>query len=231
MRVLGLIPARGGSKGIPRKNARLLAGKPLVLYTVEAALAASRLARVVVTTDDAEIATIARSGRAETPFMRPAQLARDDTPMLPVIRHAIAELQSRGDTFDAICLLQPTNPLRPASLIDECVDVLEARACSAVVTVLPVPSAHNPHWVYMSAADGTLRLFSGAREPVTRRQDLPSAYHREGSVYVTRTAVLREGSLYGASLVGVRVDPALSVNIDDAADWERAERMLETVRV
>jgi CMP-N-acetylneuraminic acid synthetase len=231
MRVLGLIPARGGSKGIPRKNARLLGGRPLLLYTADAALAASRLTRVVLTTDDEEIAEIGRSAGLETPFMRPAALAQDDTPMLPVIQHAIDALEARGDTFDAVCLLQPTNPLRSAGLIDTCIELLDVRSCSAVVTVLEVPTAHNPNWVYVPAADGTLRLFSGAKAPVTRRQDLPPAYHREGSVYVTRTSVLRQGSLYGDTLMGVVVDAAQSVNIDDEADWDRAERLLETARV
>lgn len=190
-----------------------------------------RLTRVVLTTDDEEIAAIGRSAGLETPFLRPPALAQDDTPMLPVVLHALEEMLARGESFEAVCLLQPTNPLRSSAIIDECIDVLEARACSAVVTVLAVPAAHNPHWVYVHSPDGTLRLFSGATEPVGRRQDLPLAFHREGSVYVTRTSVLRDGSLYGDALVGVVVDRSRSVNIDDDADWRRAERLLETVRV
>ncbi len=231
VRVLGLVPARGGSKGIPRKNAKLLAGRPLLAYTADAALGARSLTRVVLSTDDEALAAIGRAAGLEVPFMRPPALAQDNTPMLPVIQHAVNEMQRLGAEYDAVCLLQPTHPLRSSALIDRCVELLCSHDCSAVMTVLSVPAAHNPHWVYVATVDGTLRLFTGAKEPVSRRQDLQPAYHREGSVYVTRTSVIREGSLYGGSLLGVEVDPLQSVNIDDETDWARAEQMIEIVRV
>src|ERR1041384_5143897 len=111
MRVLGLIPARGGSKGVPRKNIRLLAGKPLLQYTAEAALSARKLARVILTTDDEEIAETGRQCGLEVPFLRPAELAQDDTPTLPVMQHVVDWLEKQGEAYEAICLLQPTNPL------------------------------------------------------------------------------------------------------------------------
>jgi CMP-N-acetylneuraminic acid synthetase len=227
MRVLGLIPARGGSKGVPRKNVRLLCGKPLLQYTAEAALMAKRLARVVLSTDDEEIAAVGRRCGLEVPFRRPGHLAEDTTPMLPVVQQAVRWMEAEGHFFDAICLLQPTNPLRRAGDIDACIELLEAGGADAVVTVLPVPEEYNPHWVYFQGEDGSLRLSTGERWPISRRQDLPPAFHREGSVYVTRRNVLMEGdSLYGRRLVGYCLSAERSVNIDSVEDWERAEKLL-----
>jgi CMP-N-acetylneuraminic acid synthetase len=227
MRVLGLIPARGGSKGVPRKNVRALLGKPLLQYTADAALSSLRLARVVLSTDDAEIAEMGRACGLETPFLRPVDLAQDDTPTLPVVIHAISWLEARGDRFDAVCLLQPTNPLRRSGDIDACIDLLEATGADAVVSVLPVPAEHNPHWVYFEGKDGLLRLSTGEQAPLPRRQDLPPAFHRDGSVYVTRRdVVMQQDSLYGDSLVGYVMDPRRTVNIDSLEDWERAEALL-----
>lgn len=227
MTVLGLIPARGGSKGVPRKNARRLAGRPLLAYTAEAAHGARRLTRVVLSTDDPEIAEIGFQCGLDVPFVRPADLARDETPMLPVVLHAVGALQAAGERFDAICLLQPTNPLRTSADIDGCIELLESSGADAVVTVLPVPAEYNPHWVYFEATDATLALSTGALDPIPRRQELPAAYHREGSVYVTRTDVLvSKRSLYGERIVGYKLDPSRSVNIDGIDDWGRAERLL-----
>jgi CMP-N-acetylneuraminic acid synthetase len=227
MRVLGLIPARGGSKGVPRKNVRPLCGKPLLAYTAESALAARTLARVVLSTEDEEIACIGRELGLDVPFMRPLELARDDTPMLPVVQHAVRTLEESGDRCDAICLLQPTNPLRRAEDIDACIAELERTGADAVVTVLPVPAEHNPHWVYFVSGDGMLRLSTGEATPIPRRQELPPAYHREGSVYVTRRDTLMErDSLYGDRVAGYAMEPARSVNIDDLEDWARAEQLI-----
>lgn len=228
MRVLGLIPARGGSKGIPRKNIRHLCGKPLLQYTAEAALGARGLARVVLSTEDPEIAAVGRSCGIEVPFLRSPELALDATPTLPVVQHAVRMLESEGDHFDAICLLQPTHPLRRPDDIDTCIALLEESGADAVATVLPVPPHYNPHWVYFRGKDGQLHLSTGEEHPISRRQDLPPAYHREGSVYVTRRDVVMEGnSLYGRRLVGFEIDPERSVNIDTEWDWTRASRHLQ----
>lgn len=227
MNVLGIIPARGGSKGIPRKNIRLLWGKPLLQYTAEAALASRRLSQVILSTDDPEIAEVGRECGLEVPFLRPSELAQDNTPTLPVVQHAILFLEEHGAEFDAICLLQPTHPLRPPAHIDTCIALLESTGADAVVTVLPVPAEHNPHWVYLADAAGNLRLSTGERAPVPRRQDLPPAFHREGSVYVTRRDVIvQKNSLYGDRLVGFPVRSDESVNLDTEADWERATQLL-----
>ncbi len=226
-RVLGLVPARGGSKGVPRKNIRPLHGRPLLQYTAEAARAARRLERVVLSTEDEEIAQIGRSCGLEVPFLRPDELALDETPMLPVVVHALRWLEERGDVFDAVCLLQPTNPLRRPEDIDACIEVLEQKDADAVVTVLPVPAEYNPHWVYFQCEDGCIHLATGEAAPIGRRQDLPPAYHREGSVYVVRRdVVLQQNSLYGRHLVGYEIDARRSVNVDSLADWARAEQLL-----
>lgn len=227
MRVLGLIPARGGSKGVSRKNARSLAGKPLLQWTVEAALQAKRLTSVVVSTEDLEIAAIARQCGAVVPFVRPAEFATDDAPTLPVVQHAIRALESSGELFDAVCLLQPTHPFRRATLIDNCVELLETTSADAVISVMRVPTEYNPHWVYFKGADGSLSLSTGEKEPVHRRQLLPAAFHREGSVYVTKRDVLIEkNSLYGERVVGYELSEQNAIDIDTPADWARAEVLM-----
>jgi CMP-N-acetylneuraminic acid synthetase len=229
--VLGVITARGGSKGVPRKNLRPLGGKPLLAWTAEAALAAKRLTRVILSTEDEEIAEVGRSCGVEVPFLRPAELALDATPTLPVLQHAAATLERRGARFDAVCLLQPTSPLRLPEDIDGCVELLERSGADAVATLCPVPPEFNPHWVYFENGNGFFRLSTGETAPVPRRQELPAAYHRDGSVYVTRRNVLMEGnSLYGTKLAGYIVDPKRRVNIDTPADWERAEALIEAAR-
>jgi CMP-N-acetylneuraminic acid synthetase len=141
-------------------------------------------------------------------------------------------METLGDRFDAVCLLQPTNPLRRAEDIDACIELLKESEADAVVTVLPVPAEHNPHWVYFTDEKGALRLSTGETDPISRRQDLPSAYHREGSVYVTRRSVVMEdNSLYGRRLVGHMMDPDRCVNIDTLSDWARAEQLLSVARV
>jgi CMP-N,N'-diacetyllegionaminic acid synthase len=226
MRVLGLVPARGGSRGVPRKNIKLLCGKPLLAYTADAALSAGRLSRVVLSTEDPEIAEVGRRLGLDVPFLRPANLAQDETPMLPVVVHALEWLKERGEAYDAVCLLQPTNPLRRSEDIDACIELLEASGADSVIAVLPVPPEHNPHWVYLEDAQGRLHLSTGESTPIGRRQDLPAAFHREGSVYVTRCGVVLGGSLYGSAVVGYRVEAGRSVNIDTPEDWRRAEDAL-----
>ena len=227
MKALGIIPARGGSQGVPRKNIRLLCGKPLLQYTAEAALAAKHLSRIILSTEDEEIAEIGRTCSLEVPFQRPAELARDDTPMLSVVQHAVKWVEDRGDRYDFICLLQPTNPLRRAEDIDACLTMLAEGDMDSVVSVLPVPHDYNPHWVYLLDQEGLLRLSTGESTPYPRRQELPPAFHREGSVYVTRRDVLmKDNSLYGKRTIGYVMDPNRHVNIDGPDDWKAAEQLL-----
>lgn len=231
-RVLGLVPARAGSKGVPGKNTRPLGGRPLLAHTADAALAATGLDRVVLSTDDPAIARLGEELGLDVPFLRPAALAGDTTPMLAVLQHALDELDRLdgpgGDgPWNAVCLLQPTSPFRPPGLVDRCVERFEATGADAVVTMVPVPPEHNPHWVYEPGPDGRLRLATGEAEPITRRQDLPPAYHRDGSVYVFAAAGVRAGRPYGTHVEAVLADPADVVNIDTPEDWARAEARWE----
>src|SRR5215831_4479189 len=219
MRVLGLVAARGGSKGVVGKNIRPLRGKPLLEYTAEAALSASLLSRVILSTDSEDIAGVGRQCGLEVPFLRPPELAKDETPSLPVVQHALRWVETCGESYDAVCLLQPTSPLRRPGQIDGCITMLTASEADSVITVLPVPDAYNPHWVYIPDEKGLLRLSTGESNPIPRRQELPAAFHREGSVYVTRrNVVLESGSLFGNRVVGYVVDEQRSVNIDTLDD-------------
>jgi len=228
LRVLGIIPARGGSKGVPRKNIRSLCGKPLLSYTAESARAAKRLTRVILSTEDEEIAEVGKALGLDVPFMRPVELAQDNTPTMPVVLHALKSLEEIGETYNAVCLLQPTCPLRRAKDVDGCIELLERSGADSVITVLPVPDTYNPKWVYWRSANGSMALSTGEREPVPRRQDLPPAFHREGSVYVTRREVLLDhGNLYGTKVQGFEIDAVNSVNIDTFEDWQEAEQQIQ----
>jgi CMP-N,N'-diacetyllegionaminic acid synthase len=228
-RVLGLIPARGGSKGIPRKNIRPLAGRPLLEYTAGSALGARRLSRVVLSTEDPEVADVGRGCGLEVPFMRPADLALDATPSLAVVQHALRWLETRGERYDAVCLLEPTAPFRGPDEIDGCIALFEESGADAVITVRRVPDDFNPHWTYLRDVRGYLQLSTGEATPIARRQSLPPAYHRDGSVYVTRRdIVLGRDSMYGDRLVGLVVEDRPWVNIDTQADWARAEELVVT---
>lgn len=231
MNVLGIIPARGGSKGVPRKNIRLLCGKPLLAYTIESALAAKRLTRTILSTEDEEIADVGMRWGVEVPFLRPKELAEDASPTFPVVQHALEALEREGQIFDAVCLLQPTNPLRRATDIDQCIELLENTEADSVISVSAVPAEYNPHWVYRRFEDGRLGLFTDETEPISRRQDLPPAFHREGSVYVTRTDVITStSSLYGAKIVGYEMPADFSSNIDTPRDWIEIEARMSAKR-
>lgn len=227
MKVLGLIPARAGSKGVPGKNIRLLNSKPLLAYTVEAAFQAKSLTRVVLSTDDEEIANIGQNLGIDVPFTRPAELAQDSSPTLPVVQHALNWLEANNECYDAVCLLQPTNPLRRTQDIDCCVNLLESTGADAVISVLPIPHEHNPSWAYVRKGAHEIRLFTGEAEPIPRRQDLQAAFHRDGSLYVTRKEVImQQNSLYGSTVVGYEMDPMFSSNIDTEDDWKRVQERI-----
>ncbi|WP_442508746.1 cytidylyltransferase domain-containing protein [Novipirellula sp. SH528] len=231
MRVLGIITARGGSKGVPRKNLAKIGGRSLLSYTAAAARESRHLTRTVISTDDNEIAEEAVRCGVELPFMRPAELARDETPTMPVLQHAVQKLEEAGEQYDAICILQPTHPFRSADDIDRCVELLASSEADAVMTIAAVPAEFNPHWTYFMDDNGGLRIATGESTPIARRQELPPAYHREGSVYVTRRDVLMlQNSLYGKHVLGVPVDPEFRVNIDTMDDFRRAEALMAKIQ-
>jgi len=221
MRVLGLIPARGGSKGVPRKNLADVGGRPLIALSIETGLASKRIDRLVVSTDDDEIAEAARSSGGDVPFVRPSGLADDDAPMLGVAQHALLTLASNGDNFDAVCILQPTSPLRSPELIDDCISLLESKEATSVVTVRSIPPEFNPAWAISIDGDGFASWAGGGRDPIGRRQDLPPAFHRDGLVYVARALTVLEGSLYGGSVVPALTDSIPLCNVDTMEDLEK----------
>jgi CMP-N-acetylneuraminic acid synthetase len=224
--VLGLVPARGGSKGVPGKNVRPLAGRTLLDYTAGAARDSGIVDRIVLSTDSEEIAEAGRRAGLEVPFMRPAPLAQDDTPMLPVIEHAIMALVESGWTPDVIVLLQPTSPLRRPWHIRDAVTTLRETKADSVVTVVELPRHLSPDYV-MRIEDGLLRPFLPNGAGVTRRQDARAAYSRDGTVYACwRYTIDRFGSLYGDRCHPLIVSAADSLSIDSPDDWAEAERRL-----
>jgi CMP-N,N'-diacetyllegionaminic acid synthase len=225
-RILAIVPARGGSKGVPGKNIRKLAGRTLLDYTALAARESGVIDRIVLSTDSEEIADVGKRAGLEVPFMRPAALAQDDTPMLPVIQHAIDSLAAEGWTTDVIVLLQPTSPLRRSSHVRDAVKLLHESTADSVVTVIEVPRHLSPDYV-MRIDDGVLRPFLHEGARVTRRQDARPAYSREGTVYACWHATLeRFGNIYGDRCQPLMLDPADSLSIDSPADWAEAERRL-----
>lgn len=227
MRVLGLIPARGGSKGVPRKNIKLLGGKPLIQYTSDVALQSEKISRVVLSSDDDQIIKIGKEIGLEVPFKRPDNLAADKSPTLPVIIHALDFFEKQGEFFDAVCLLQVTSPFRTVSFLNKAIETFVRQGTDSLVSVLEVPHEYNPHWTFEVNNTNTLQIATGEEEIITRRQELPKTYHRDGSIYLTKVSVLQEqNSLFGKSISYIESDKANYVNIDTLEDWKQAEKMI-----
>lgn len=224
-KVLAVITARGGSKGLLRKNVLPLAGRSLIGWTIAAARAARCVGRVVVSTDDAEIASAALSEGAEVPFLRPAELATDTAGSIDVLRHAVGQCPG----FDYVLLLQPTSPLRTAEDIDAAYDRLRAADAPSCVSVCEVTEL--PWLMYRHDADGRLeRLLP---EPATglRRQDLPPVFRLNGAVYLARTdRFLEDGHLVGPGTVSYIMPAERSLDIDTLDDFDQAVRIMDKVR-
>jgi CMP-N,N'-diacetyllegionaminic acid synthase len=225
--ILGLIPARGGSKAIPHKNIVLLAGKPLLAYTCQAGLASRTLTRLVLNTDDRAIAEVGREYGVETPFLRPASLAADDTPILPVIQHAVEWMEvNEGFYTEVVVLLQPTSPFRKSAHIDAALDLLLDSDADNVVSVLAVPHNFNPVSVMQLDDRGYLKP-SLKGDLILRRQDKPRVYARNGpAVLAVRREVIDTGRLYGDKVLPFEMDPIASLDIDDENDLRIAEALL-----
>ncbi len=227
MKILGLIPARGGSKGIPKKNIKILGNKPLLQYTHEAAKESSLLTRVILSSDDQEIISVARDIDLEVPFIRPEKLAQDNTSSLEVIIHALTYFQDKKIHFNAVCLLQPTTPFRRKNLIDQAIKKFIQGGYDSLITVKKVPAEFNPHWVFEEEG-GKLKLATGEKEIIPRRQDLPQAYFRDGAIYLTKTEViLNQKSLYGQNIGFLENPDPNCVNLDTPEDWNKAEKILK----
>ena len=226
--VLGVIPARGGSKGIPRKNLCRLVDKPLIAWTIEAALEAPFLSRIIVSSEDEEILAVARDFGAETPFVRPMHLATDNAASLGVMQHAIEEVERDMDgTVDAVCMLQPTCPLRTAGDIDDGIRKLVDTGCDSVVSVVQVGAHHPLRMKRIIDGDVLVNYVEQDFENMKPRQELPPVFIREGSLYIARRhLVMDHGTLVGGNVRALVISPERTVNIDEPWDLERAERMI-----
>jgi len=224
--VLGVVPARAGSKGVPGKNVRPLSGRTLLEYAARAARESGVIDRVILSTDSPQIAEAGRRAGLEVPFMRPAALAADDTPMLPVIQHALDEMLRGGWSADIIVLLQPTSPLRRPDHIRDAVNLLRETNADSVVAVAEVPRHLSPDYV-MRIDEGRLKPFLPDGLRITRRQDARPAYSRDGTVYAFRRSTLeRFGGIYGDDCRPLLIDARESLSIDTQDDWDEAERVL-----
>ena len=228
MRVLGVVTARGGSKGIPRKNIVPLLGKPLLAYTAESALSAKQLTRVVLSTEDEEIADIGRQCGLDVPFLRPSELANDDTPTIPVLQDVVRRLEKSGECYESVLTLQPTNPLRLAEDIDGSIELLEESGADSVISFVDVGEKHPARMKFVSP-DGRVSDPPFAEEfEGQRRQDLPKIYLREGSIYLTRRAILMEhNSVQGRDCRAWIIPQERYCNIDTRLDLFIAEQMLK----
>jgi CMP-N,N'-diacetyllegionaminic acid synthase len=221
MTTLALIPARGGSKGIHRKNARTFCGKPLLQWSIDAAFESNCVDRVVVSTDDPEIAQLALHCGADVPFMRPSELATDVSPAIATVMHAIEELPCIND----ILLLQPTSPLRTAKDIKAIFALRTAASCESAVSLTLCPK--HPTWMYSL---GTNQLIESILpySSVSCRQELSPVYVLNGAIYLaTKEFLLREKCLFDASTIGYVMPAERSVDIDTSLEWLWAEFLAE----
>lgn len=221
--ILAIIPARGGSKALPRKNIAPFCGKPLIAWTIRAAQQSSGVSRVVVTTDDREIAEVAARHGADVPFMRPAELASDTAPGNAAVFHALQWLDEHEHyRAGIVVLLQPTSPLRTGVDIDAALHLLEERAADSVVSVTPVD--HHPQWMKTIDASGWLRNFLDQPPSAVVRQQLPPVYRLNGAIYAARVDALRRAGDWYTPRTAAYVMPAeRSVDIDSPWDFKLAE--------
>jgi len=228
MNILGLIPARGGSKGIPHKNRVLLADIPLIEYTFRAAQASQHLTRTILSTDDPILMEMAKAAGIEAPFQRPDALAQDETPMLPVVQHAVEWIATHeGFQSDAIVLLQPTSPLRRAEHIDEAVDLFHHQKADTVVSVVSVPHHFNPVSL-MKMTNEQLLVPYLHDALILRRQDKPLVYARNGpALLIIHRAVLENDQLYGERTIPYIMEESDSIDIDTRDDLALAAFWLE----
>src|SRR5512146_3332460 len=231
--ILALIPARGGSKGIPRKNIRLFAGYPLIAWSIAAAKQSSFVTRLIVSTDDPEIAAVARECGAETPFLRPSELAQDNTTDLPVFEQALAWLdENEGYQPEVLVQLRPTSPIRPKDCVDNAVKILLAHGDADCVRGV-VPAGQNPHKMWRFAGENQpmkpLLQVEGIAEPYNApRQSLPPVYWQTGHIDAIRAeTILRKGSMSGDVILPLLIDPRFTVDIDSLNDWRRAEWLVQ----
>ncbi|BCY27240.1 cytidylyltransferase domain-containing protein [Flavobacterium okayamense] len=226
MKILAVIPARGGSKGIPKKNIKLLGNKPLLQFTAEKALASKFLTQVILSTDSDEIAQVGKTIGLEVPFIRPQNLALDTTPTIEVLQHALKFYENQEVFFDAICILQPTTPFREEGVIDKAIEKFKTTNVDTLISVLEVPHQFNPHWTFEVDNQEHLKIATGDTQIIPRRQELPKTYYRDGSIYIIKTNLIKEGVLFKNSIGYIESNPKNNVNLDTMEDWILAEKII-----
>lgn len=227
--ILCVIPARGGSKGLPGKNIRLLAGVPLIGHSIRCARMCPRIARTIVSTDSGEIAAVARANGADVPFMRPVELAQDQTPMLPVLQHALREMERLdGMRYGSVLLLDPTSPGRIPSDVAECVHRLEGDPAADGVVGVSRPE-FNPYWHCIVEREGYMAPLIPGADRFDRRQDVPTVYRINASVYLWRRDFLLEvqGSWMKGRHLMHEIPEARAIHIDDLDEFDRADLMIK----
>jgi len=226
MRILGIIPARGGSKGVPNKNIKTLGDKPLLQYTWEAAKRCKGLERIILSTEDETIKAIAETVGIDVPFKRPHHLAEDTSGSLGVVQHVLQYFQDIGDQYDAVCLLQPTTPFITSEVIEDCIEKFKDIDTDSLVSVREVPHQFHPNWVFVEDGKNYIKTYKG-KTLSKSRQDLSKAYYRDGQVYLTKAnVILEKKSLYG-NTIGYHISKnSPYINIDTMKDWQEAERLM-----
>ncbi len=224
--ILGIIPARGGSKGLPGKNIKELHGKPLIAWTIEAGLDCELIDELIVNTDSDEIAEVARQHGGRVPFLRPAELAGDTASTIDVLRHTLQWYEERDRRFELVLLLQPTSPLRSAADIQGALRLFRDKKARAVVSVCPVE--HHPHWSNQLPEDRCMAGFLRPQVINKPRQQLPKYYGLNGAIYLAAVDFLMaHGSFFGERTYAYVMDRERSVDIDTAMDFQLAELLLQ----
>ena len=231
-KILGVITARGGSKGIPGKNIKLLGGKPLIAYTIEAAKKSSLITHLIVSTDDKDIADVCKKYGADVPFTRPEELALDTTPHLPVMRHAVEFMENKlGEKIDYAVILQPTSPFRLPEHIDATIQKLMDTGADSSVSLVEVEGGSHPMKMKKLENDRVLPYCMDEPEGA-RRQDLPICYKRSSAVYaIKRETLMDKNRLYGDYVAGFITPKEFYIDIDNEPDWMKAEYMLKKLKI
>ena len=224
-KILALITARGGSKGIPRKNIKLLGGKPLICWTIDAALRSQYIDRLILSSEDSEIIEIARMAKCDVPFIRPNKLAADESSSMEVIMHALEQVDEK---YDYLLLLQPTSPFRTAQHIDGIITSCLDQEAGMMISVAKM----KKHPMFMYQLNGRfLQPFIASRQQL-RRQDMPAAYEHNGALYLAEIALLKRAKSYTISeACAFIMSGAVNLDIDDEKDWQYAEYLIEKGQV
>ncbi|PKN02169.1 MAG: CMP-N-acetlyneuraminic acid synthetase [Elusimicrobia bacterium HGW-Elusimicrobia-1] len=225
-RILGIIPARGGSKGLPRKNIRVMGGKPLLVWTIEQGARSKYLDRIIVSTDDKKIARVAARHGADVPFIRPARLSTSRAKSIDVVLHLLNRLVKRGENYDVLVLLQPTSPLRKTGDIDKALRLMDLKGADSVVSVCE--TEHHPYWQNTLPPDGNMKGFVRKKYINRNRQEFPKYYRLNGALFAARVGYIRKHkNFFGPRCYAYIMPKERSVDIDTALDFGFAEYLMK----